>query len=287
MNQGKAILAVFLAGMVVFLSSCAGPWAVPLLDAAPNKNVKLDYSGRMLIVTHPLLGDKPLKIDCMEAYCKKGSTHRRWENTTIPQRNYVISKSPFEIKVKTSLVSGVEVIHRFAVVADEILFEAAFTNLTDKPVDIEWMQPCIRVGDFTGQGQDEYISKCFIFTEKGIIRLQKTNRTEEAIYRGGQVYVPSGINRDDVNPRPLSPDVPANNLIGCFSADEKSVLATAWTDVQELFQGVITCIHADPRIGGLGPHQTMKIWGKLYIIPSDIDELLQRYHRDFKTRRGD
>ncbi len=276
-----------MVGAVAFLSSCAEPKLKPLLSGAPHQNVKLDYSGRMLLVTHPLLGGEPLKIDCMEAYCRKGSTHRRWEKTIIPQQNEVISKTPYEIKVKTLLASGVEVMHRFAVVADEILFEATFTNLTEKRVDVEWMQPCIRVHDFTGLGQNEYIRKCFIFTDRGLTRLNKTNRTEEAIYRGGQVYVPAGIDRNDVNPRPLSPDVPANKLIGCFSADEKALLATAWTDVQELFQGVIVCIHADPRIGGLGPHQTKKIWGKLYIIPNDIDDLLRRYRRDFHLKFND
>lgn len=283
MNRTKSKWTLLLAGTIFLLSSCAEQPMTPLLDAAPHTGVTLDYSGRMLIVTHPLLGDKPLKIDCMEAYCKKGSTHRRWDKTIIPQQNKVISKSPHEIKVKTSLATGVEVMHRFAVVADEILFEATFTNLTDKPVDVEWMQPCIRVGDFTSLSQDEYIRKCFIFTKKGLTRLNETNRTIEAIYRGGQVYVPAGINRDDVNPRPLSPDVPANRLIGCFSADEKALLATSWTDVQELFQGVIVCIHADPRIGGLEPNQNKKIWGKLYIIPNDINELLRRYQRDFET----
>jgi len=278
---------VSLAGIAIFLlSCCTGPRMAPPLEAAAQ-NIQLDYAGRMLSVTHPLLGGKPLKIDCMEAYCKKGSTHRRWQETIIPQDNQVVSKMPHEIKVKTSLACGVEVMHRFAVVTDEILFEATFTNLTDQPVDVEWMQPCIRVGDFTGLGQDDYIRKCFIFTKKGLTRLNVTNRTEEAIYRGGQVYIPAGIDRNDVNPRPLSPDVPANKLIGCFSADEKTLLATAWTDVQELFQGVIVCIHADPRIGGLDPHQTKKIWGKLYIIPNNINELLSRYRRDFQAKTND
>ncbi len=35
-----------------------------------------------------------------------------------------------------------------------------------------------------------------------------------------------------------------------------------------------------------GPHQTKEIWGKLYIIPNDIDELLRRYQRDFETELG-
>jgi hypothetical protein len=277
------VLARLFVGMVTFVGSCAGPQTAPLLKAVPREDIRLNYSGRMLSVAHPLLGDKPLKIDCMEAYCRKGSTRRPWEQTIIEQHNEIISKSAHQIRVRTSLACGVRVLHRFAVVADEILFEATFANLTDKPVDLEWMQPCIRIGDFTGLGQDEYIRRCFIFTEKGLTRLSETNRTEAAIYRGGQVYVPAGIDRDDVNPRPLSPDVPTKNLIGCFSADDQTVLATAWSDVQELFQGVIVCIHADPRIGGLAPHQTKKVWGKLYIIPNNIGELLRRYRRDFEA----
>jgi len=279
MKQSK----ILLLAVAVFLSSCAGSGNRPLLSAAPHPGITLDYNKQMLSVTHPLLGGKPVMINYMEAYCKKGSTHRPWNQTTIGQQNSIVSKSPHEIVVKTSLASGVEVAHRIAVVADEILFEATFTNLTDKSVDVEWMQPCIRLHDFVGRSQDEYWRRCFIFTAKGLTLLADTSRTEEAIYRGGQVYVPAAVSRDDVNPRPLSPDVPANNLIGCFSADNKTILATTWTDVQELFQGVIVCIHADPRIAGLGPRQTKHIWGKLYIIPNDTKELLRRYRRDFQT----
>ena len=255
-----------------------------MLDARPHEGVRLEYKGRMLSVTHPLLGGTPLRIDYMEAYCKSGSTHREWGKTIIPQRNEVLSATDHEIKVKTSLACGVEVLHRIAVVADEILLEATVTNLTDRPADVDWMQPCLRVAEFTGSDQQHYIRKCFVFTERGLTRLHETNRTEEAIYRGGQVYVPEGVSRDDVNPRPLSPDVPTKELIGCFSSDESVMLATAWTDVQELFQGVIVCIHADPRIGGLAPRQTKQLWGKLYILSSDVDELLRRYHRDFGRR---
>ncbi len=45
--------------------------------------------------------------------------------------------------------------------------------------------------------------------------------------------------------------------------------------------GVIVCVHSDFRIGGLNPDETMKIRGKLYVVKSDIDELLKRYERDF------
>ena len=78
------------------------------------------------------------------------------------------------------------------------------------------------------------------------------------------------VNRGDVNPRPLSPLVPSSGLTGCFSADERMILAVAWEPYQEIFQGVIACLHSDFRIGGLKPGETKKIHGKLYVVPADV-----------------
>ena len=116
--------------------------------------------------------------------------------------------------------------------------------------------------------------------------LDQTRRTEEAIYRGGQVYVPAGINLDDVNPRPISPDQPINGLIGCVSADNQWLLTTAFDRTQELFQGVIVCIHNDPRVGGLKPGEVKELHGKLYFLKNDSKALLKRYERDFKAKRA-
>ena len=85
-----------------------------------------------------------------------------------------------------------------------------------------------------------------------------------------------------MNPRPISVIQPVNGLIGCFSTDEKSLLAVAWSDTQELFQGVIICLHNDPRIGGLLPGETKRLKGKIYILANDPAKLLQRYEADFK-----
>ena len=47
---------------------------------------------------------------------------------------------------------------------------------------------------FTGRRQLNYVQRCFIFTERGLTRLTEIPRNEEALYRGGQVYVLKGIN---------------------------------------------------------------------------------------------
>jgi hypothetical protein len=73
----------------------------------------------------------------------------------------------------------------------------------------------------------------------------------------------------------------ANGLIGCFSADEKTILATAWEPYQELFEGVVTCIHSDFGIGGLKPNESKRIRGKLCLTDARIGELLDHYARDF------
>ena len=59
------------------------------------------------------------------------------------------------------------------------------------------------------------------------------------------------------------------------------LLAVAWEPYQELFQGVIACMHSDFRIGGLAPGETKQIRGKLYVVPADVDALFRRYLRDF------
>ena len=89
------------------------------------------------------------------------------------------------------------------------------------------------------------------------------------------------MSRDDVNPRPLSSIVPSNGLIGCVSADGKELLATAWEPYQELFQGVIVCLHSDFRIGGLKPGESKTIRGKIYLMPADFEALEARYRKDF------
>jgi hypothetical protein len=89
------------------------------------------------------------------------------------------------------------------------------------------------------------------------------------------------VDRNDVNPRPLSSLIPSSGLSGCYSADEKQILACAWEPYQEIFQGVIGCLHSDFRIGGLKPGETKRIRGKLYVVPSDVAPLVARYERDF------
>ena len=241
------------------------------------------WTNNMLSVSRPDMPGGKVDIWYLEAFCRGGSTRRDWRQTTIPHKTELVSadKTGKRLRLRTTVEPQVEVTHDIRAGKDEVDFRLTLKNHGNEFVDMQWFQPCMRVDRFTGGNQSNYINKSFIFTDRGLTPLDKTRRTEEAIYRGGQVYVPKGINLDDVNPRPISLDQPVNGLIGCVSADDRYLLAMAWDQTQELFQGVIVCLHNDPRVGGLKAGETKKLHGKVYFLRKDPKALLKRYKRDF------
>ena len=241
------------------------------------------YIGYLYVESDRIPNGK-LRMTYPEAYCRSGSTNRSWPETVIPQRTKLISidEAKGELHLVSELEGGVSVDHFIRTAGDEIDFRLEFVNRGDEPVDLQWAQTaCLQVGEFTGRGQADYFEKCFIFTEDGLTLMNATHRETQAYYTPGQVYVPDGIDLDDVNPRPISRTRPINGLIGCYSSDGKMILATAWEPTHELFQGVLTCIHNDPHIGGLEPGETKHVRGKIYIMQNDPDALLERYEKDF------
>jgi hypothetical protein len=230
-----------------------------------------------------LLPGRDVKLWYLEAFCRPGGHDRDWSQTTIPHRTDLVSasKDRHRIRLRTVVEPKVEILHDIRSRNDEVEFRLILKNHGDHESDVQWFQPCLRVDGFTGRSQSNYYERCFIFTASGLATLSKTRRTEEARYRGGQVYVPVGIEHADVNPRPISPDRPLNGLIGCFSEDGERLIATAWDKTHELFQGVIVCIHNDPHVGGLKPGETKTLRGKIYFLKNDPPALLKRYRRDF------
>jgi hypothetical protein len=231
-------------------------------------------------------GDR-IEINYLEAFCRSGSTDRDWSKTTIPHKTKLLHADPdgHALRLATTVEGGIEIEHRITAGEDDVTFDLKLEHKGEKFIDADWAQPCMRVGDFTGRGQDDYFEKCFLFTDKGLVRMHQTHRETKARYVPGQVYVPAGVNRNDVNPRPLSKTIPVNGLVGCVSADESKILAMAWDHTQELFQGVIVCVHNDFRIGGMHPGQTKHRRGKIYFLPNNPPALLKRYQRDFPNGR--
>lgn len=261
--------------VLLFAAGCASPVRprnTPPLAITWEKNI-LSVSGKFP-------GGR-IETLYLEAFCRPGARDRGWKETVIPHTTRKVSGDGPTIVLESVVEGGVHVTHRITAGAGEVDFELEAVNQGAQPVDVDWAQACVRVGGFTGCDQTSYVPRSFIFVNGKQAFLDTLKRQEEAIYKGGQVYIPSGIRPSDCNPRPHSLEIPSNSLIGCVSADNRWLFATAWEPTQELFQGVFVCLHSDFRVGGLAPGESRKIHGKMYIMENDVDLLLARYRQDF------
>ena len=266
------------------------PLAAPAADAA---GLTLDRDGHWLDIRGPRLPGGVIRINYLEAYCRAGSTDADWvAHTVIPHRSEILSRADDRrtIILRDTLADGVVVDHLITARDDQVDFRLTARNPTSRRSEAHWAQACPRLAVFTGfdpggDDLDDYLPKCFIFLDGRLTRMPTRDWATEARYVPGQVWCPPHVPRTDVNPRPLSTLVPTNGLIGCMSADDSLVFATAWEPYQELFQGVARCLHADFRLGGLHPGETLTIRGAVYVVPSDIPALLARYERDFPEHR--
>jgi hypothetical protein len=260
---------------------CAVVLMVASMRADEPPRLGISWKDNYLTVSGPQVPGKEIKVLYLEAYCRAGSTKRDWKQTVIRHKTKLVSDEGGVIHLQCALTDGVIVDHEISATADTVNFKLVAHNPTDKPSEVDWGQPCIRVDGFTGRNKDTYLDKCFIFQDGRLQRMPTEHWATEALYVPGQVWAAKGINRDDVNPRPLNPRTPDNSLIGCFSADEKMILAIAFEPNQELFQGVYACLHSDFRIGGVKPGESKTVRGKLYLVPADVEGLVKRWGKDF------
>lgn len=255
-----------------------------------SKNaLKLDWEANYLTISGDHLSGKEIRIQYLEAYCRDQSTDADWDaHTKIPHRTELLEASDDGtfIKLKCVVEDGLEVTHEIRSTSDEVDFRILAHNPTDRRSEAHWAQPCIRLDKFTGANQETYLAKSFIFLDGELARMPTKNWATHARYTPGQVWCPKGVDRNDVNPRPLSALVPSNGLIGCFSQDETMIFAVAFEPYQELFQGIIVCLHSDFRLGGLQAGESKPIRGKIYVVTNDVPALLVRYEADFPEHIG-
>lgn len=248
--------------------------------------ITLTWQDEMLAL-HSSQLPAPVEFQYIEAYCRPGSTHRNWWDTVIPHTTKLISlnENGSKLELLSTLADGVLIKHIISSSPGEVTFYLTAHNPTFTASEIHWGQPCLRVGPFTGYSQgsniEDYLEKCFVFINGRLERLPLKTWSIQALLTPGQVWRHTAVSELDINPRPLSPLLPSNGLIGCFSADESMLLAVAWKPYQELFQGIFRCIHADFRIGGLEPGETKSAFGKLYWMENNPESLLSRYKADF------
>ena len=247
----------------------------------------MEWQDEMLTIRGDHLPGKTIEIWYLEAYCRDNSHTTHWrDHTVVEHTTRLVSRNDVgtRIELQCKVDDGLIVDHVLTSTHDEVDIRILARNPTDTRSQTHWAQPCVRVGAFTGTGADDkyaYLSKSFVFLDGKLTRMPTRDWATEARYTPGQVWAGPGVPRADVNPRPLHPDVRSNGLIGCFSTDESKILAIAFEPYQELFQGVIRCLHSDFRLGGIEPGASLEIRGKLYVVDNDVPALLDRYHRDF------
>lgn len=258
-----------------------------LVSPAHAEPLSLVRERNMLIIRGPQLPGE-ISINYLEAYCRAGSTDADWvKHTVVKHTSEVLSATAGEVRLRDTLSDGVTVEHVITTTEDEVDFRITAHNPTGTRSEAHWAQPCIRLSKFLGADEktasraEDYLPKSFVFLDGKLTRMPSPQWATTARYVPGQVWCPANVPRTDVNPRPLNPLVPSSGLIGCFSADEKVIFATAFEPYQELFQGVIRCLHSDFRLGGLLPGETKRIRGKIYVVANDVAALLARYERDF------
>lgn len=283
----KRVLYIF----VFFIS-----FSKPIIKANEplNSKITIGWKDDILSVFHPNIPGGKIETWYLEAYCRPGSTDRVWDKTVIGHETKILHSNHdgTEIKLRCHLKDGVIVDHLIRTDINGVRFNLIARNPTKKTSQAHWAQPCIRVGEFTGHGASQtddkyaYIKNCFVFQDKDDIPdfLPTKDWALKARYTPGQVWRPININGNDVNPRPLHPTTPYKNIIGCISKDKKWLLASVWDPCQELFQGVIRCIHSDFRIGGLEPGEQKEIRGKMYLMENDINKFMKLYDQEFPSK---
>lgn len=252
--------------------------------AEPPRHFTVGWTNNLLTVTHPDLPGGKVEVWYLEAFLGHGAHGQDWNKSKLPHHTTLLTtnREQTRLSFRTTVTPEVEVTHEVKAGADALELTFTFANHGTHPADVQWFQPaCIRLAEFTGRDQAGYTARSFVFTTNGLTTLDRLQRTTNALYLGGQVFLPPWTAEADANPRPLAHDRLANGLIGCFSADGRWLLATASDRTHELFEGVYVCLHSDPLIDGLKPGETKHVRQMIYLLPNDPAALLRRYRRDF------
>ncbi len=256
---------------------------------ADAPSTRLSWTNNLLLIRDPRLPGGSLEVFYLEAFCLPGGHQRNWGQTRVPHQTTLLTATPdgSELRFRSTIGPDTEVLHEVRTGPPGTLVEMDFliTHRGTQPWPIQWFQPaCIRVDRFTGASQSNYTARSFVFTDAGRTSLASLRRTTNALYLGGQVFLPRWIQEQDANPRPVAIDRITNGIIGAVSADGSSLLAIASDRTFELFEGVYVCLHSDPWIGGLQPNESRRIRQKIYLLPNDTQQLLHRYAEDFPNQ---
>jgi hypothetical protein len=230
----------------------------------------LARDGHWLVIRGAHLPGGEIRINYLEAYCRPGSTDADWvKHTVIPHQSELVSVSSAgqQMQLRDTLEDGVVVEHEITARGDEIDFRLTARTPTSTASEAHWAQPCVRLGTFTGFSPelsgdlDDYLPKCFVFVDGKLTRMPLQRWAKQARYTRARCGAGRASSRRSEPPSHSEVKL-SHGLIGCFSADEKLIFATAWEPYQELFQGVGRCLHSDCESAVLHPARQSRSAGR-------------------------
>ena len=144
----------------------------------------------------------------------------------------------------------------------------------------------------------EFIKRCFIFTEQGVVFLDKTTRRPIPVRPANdpynnppwvQMYV--GVWQDVPKTHPkgwadYSPDRYTATVIGAVSRDRRHLAALANDSAISMSQAWHDCMHNNPLWLPATPPPEKRVWRlKLYVMENDPDALMTRVVKDFPNAK--
>ena len=149
----------------------------------------------------------------------------------------------------------------------------------------------------------QFIKRCFIFTQNGVVFLDKTSRRPIPVRQADdmynnppwvQMYVGLWQDVPRTNPKAwadYSPDRYAATVIGAVSRDRKHLAALANDSADTMCQAWHDCMHNNPQWLPVHSPPDKRVWRlKMYVMENDPEALMARVIKDFpnaRPRRGD
>jgi hypothetical protein len=144
----------------------------------------------------------------------------------------------------------------------------------------------------------EFVKRCFIFTPKGVVFLDKTTRRPIPVRSADdrynnppwvQMYVGFWQELPKTNPKgwaDYSPDRYSTTIIGTVSRDQKHLAALANDSAPTMCQAWHDCLHNNPLWLPPNSPPEKRVWRlKIYVMENDPDALLARVVKDFPNAR--
>src|SRR6184192_1164724 len=92
--------------------------------------IAIAWANEILTIANPRLGEAPISLRYLKAFCQDGSTNRAWEETVIPHRTELLSSSLNAIQLRSALGNDIVTDHQIVTNENEISFEINLHNPT-------------------------------------------------------------------------------------------------------------------------------------------------------------